>query len=51
MYILHLLNLLPEVSLVCGDDGLPVAGPGQCDGELARLLRHGGRGSHPVIEC
>ena len=44
------MNVLPEVSLVCRDDGLPVAGPGQRDGDPARLLSDGGRGLHPVIE-
>ena len=41
---------LPEVSLVCRDDGLPVPGPGQGDGELPRLLGDRGRGAHTVIE-
>ena len=45
-----LRDCIPEVSLVCGDDGLPVAGPGQGDGELARLLRDRCRGAHPGVE-
>ena len=42
--------MLPEVSLVCRDDGLPVPRPGQGDGELPRLLGDRGRGAHAVIE-